>query len=313
MNPTATPSDPSASALFTTPLVTAEALRAHRQAVPPASPGAWVLLDCSFDLADPAAGARAYAQGHVPGAHYLHLDEDLSDRRQPDPVTGRDPRGRHPLPPPAALAARLGRLGIAVGTRVVVYDRQGGMFAGRAWWLLQRLGHAEVALLDGGLAAWQAAGGALQAGAAADPAPPDAPPYPLGLPPRVRELDAPALLSGLGRLRIVDARAPERFRGEVEPLDPVAGHIPGALNRPFAANLQADGRFKSPEQLRQEWAPLLLGAGASASSVVHHCGSGVTACHNLIAQRVAGFDDGVLYPGSWSEWCADPARPVARA
>lgn len=296
-----------------TPIVSATTLLAQCLATPPGSPGAWVLLDCSFDLADPAAGRRAYEQAHLPGAHYVHLDEDLSDAKRPDPATGRDPRGRHPLPEPSALVARLGALGIAPGTPVVVYDRQGGMFAGRAWWLLQWLGHTEVALLDGGLPAWQAAGGALQSGAQADPPPQGVPPYPLGREPRVRRVDAPTVVGGLGRLRIVDARAAERFRGEVEPLDPVAGHVPGAVNRPFAANLQPDGRFKSPEQLRQEWAPLLQAAGVEATEVVHHCGSGVTACHNLIAQRLAGFGDGVLYAGSWSEWCADPSRPVARA
>lgn len=301
------------SDLLPTPLVSAETLLARCRAVPPGSPGAWVLLDCSFDLADPTAGRRAYEQAHLPGAHYVHLDEDLSDPKRPDPSTGRDPRGRHPLPTPAALAARLGTLGIAPGLSVVVYDRQGGMFAGRAWWLLQSLGHAEVALLDGGLAAWQAVGGSLQSGAQADPAPQAVAPYPLGREPLVRQVDVSSLAAGLGRLRVVDARSAERFRGEVEPLDPVAGHVPGALNRPFAANLQPDGRFKSPAQLRAEWAPLLQAVGVQADSVVHHCGSGVTACHNLIAQRVAGLGDGVLYPGSWSEWCADPSRPVARS
>lgn len=270
------------------------------------------LVDCSFDLADPSAGRRAYAQGHLPGAVYLHLDEDLSDAKRPDAATGRDPRGRHPLPRPEALALTLGRVGIGPLTPVVVYDRQGGMFAARAWWLLQTLGHEAVALLDGGLGAWESAGGALQAGEAAFPPPPPCAPYPLGQPARLRAIETAPLLAGLGRLRVVDARAGERFRGEVEPLDPVAGHIPGALNRPFAANLEADGRFKSPERLRAEWAPLLAADGVVASEVVHHCGSGVTACHNLIAQRVAGFGDGVLYPGSWSAWCADPERPVAR-
>jgi thiosulfate/3-mercaptopyruvate sulfurtransferase len=292
-----------------TPLCPPERLLAERAARPATHPDAWVLVDCSFDLFDPAAGERAFAASRIEGSRYLHLDRDLSDAKRPDPATGRDPRGRHPLPDRAALAARLGAAGITPATPVVVLDRQGGMFAGRLWWLLRWLGHDAVAVLDGGLGAWQAVGGAVVSGPVA--ADPGGETYPVDRPPRVRLLETSEVHAGLGRLRIVDARAGERFRGDVEPLDPVAGHVPGALNRPFQANLAADGRFKSAEQLRAEWAPLVAALQAG-ESLVHHCGSGVTACHNLIAQMAAGLGDGVLYPGSWSAWCADPSRPVAR-
>jgi thiosulfate/3-mercaptopyruvate sulfurtransferase len=191
---------------------------------------------------------------------------------------------------------------------VVVVDAQGGMFAARVWWMLRWLGHDTVAVLDGGLAAWSAAGGALEAGPATMPEP--APVYPLSAVPGRAVVDADTLQAQLGRVTLIDARAPERYRGDVEPLDPVAGHIPGALNRPFSHNLAADGRFHLPETLRAAFAPL-LGSG-TADAVVHQCGSGVTACHNLLALEVAGLPAGALYAGSWSEWCRDGRRPVAR-
>ncbi len=255
-----------------------------------------VLLDCGFDLFDPEAGARAYAQGHLPGAHHAHLDRDLAG-----PKTGRN--GRHPLPARDALAARSGQWGLAPGVQAVCYDDQGGVYAARAWWLLRWLGHDEVAVLDGGRAAWLAAAGALET---AVPVASAGGPYP-ARPPGMPSVDADALLATLPRRRVLDARAPERFRGETEPLDPVAGPIPGARNRVFKLNLAADGRFKPPAQLRQEFEALDLG-----EAPVHQCGSGVTACHNLLAMRHAGLPDGLLYPGSWSEWCSDPARPVER-
>jgi thiosulfate/3-mercaptopyruvate sulfurtransferase len=261
-----------------------------------------VILDASFDLADPTAGERAYAQGHLPGAHYLHLDRDLADHA---PAADGRFRGRHPLPTFEAFAATVGRLGIGPSSAVVVYDRQGGMYAARAWWMLRWLGHANVAVLDGGLPAWTA-GHALTAEVPAVPA--ATAPYPAAAP-LVGTLDADALAARLGNVRLLDARAPERFRGDVEPLDPVAGHIPGALNRPFKDNLGADGRFLPSATLRAAFAAL-LGADAPAD-VVHQCGSGVTACHNLLAMEAAGLPGSALYPGSWSEWCADPARPVA--
>lgn len=254
-----------------------------------------VVLDCRSDLNRPEAGAEAFAAGHVPGAFHAHLERDLSGTK-----TGRN--GRHPLPDRAALATWAGSLGIAPGVQVVAYDDQGGPYAARAWWLLRWLGHGAVAVLDGGWAAWCAAGGAVET---AIPAPPGGPAYPIGAAPAMPTVDADAVLAGLGRVRLLDARAGERFRGEVEPLDPVAGHVPGASHRFFKDNLQADGRFKPAERLRAEFA-----AGGSAP-VVHLCGSGVTACHNLLAMAHAGLDAGALYPGSWSEWCADPSRPVA--
>jgi thiosulfate/3-mercaptopyruvate sulfurtransferase len=277
-----------------TTLIDAPALQALLGAHP-----APVLLDCGFDLADTAAGERAYAAGHLPGAHYAHLDRDLSGAK-----TGSN--GRHPLPERAALAATLGRWGIAPGVPVVCLDHQGGVYAARAWWLLRWMGHDRVAVLDGGRAAWLAAGGTLDT---APPAVANTGPYP-ARPPAMPTVDAATLLSQLGRRPLLDARAPERFRGEVEPLDPVAGHIPGATCRFFKDNLGPDGRFKPREQLRAEFEALGAASGAGADAV-HLCGSGVTACHNLLAMAHAGLAPGALYPGSWSEWCSDPARPVA--
>lgn len=270
-------------------LISAEDLRAL-QPTP-------VLLDCGFDLAEPAAGERAFAAGHLPGALYAHLDRDLSGPKGPG-------RGRHPLPAFGDFAATAGRWGVRPGVQVVCYDAQGGMYAARAWWLLRWLGHAAVAVLDGGLGAWQAAGGTLQAGSAEAPG---AAPYPATTP-AMPTLDATALQAALGRVRLVDARAPERYRGDTEPLDPVAGHIPGATNRFFKLNLQADGRFRPAAELRAEFDAW----GTPPEQVVHSCGSGVTACHNLLAMAHAGLPATRLYPGSWSEWCSDPARPVAR-
>ena len=263
-----------------------------------------VVLDCGFDLADKALGERQYREGHLPGAHYAHLEADLSG-----PPTGADGvfRGRHPLPERSTFAAALGRWGVTPASGVVVYDRQGGMYAARAWWMLRWVGHADVSVLDGGLAAWTAAGGTLSTDVVVDSTP--AAPYPLG-DALVTTIEAPALTRRLGRHPLIDARAAERYRGEVEPLDAQAGHIPGAANRFFKLNLDIDGRFKSPEQLRTEWQALL--GEADPADVVHQCGSGVTACHNLLALEAAGLSGSVLYPGSWSEWSSDPARPVAK-
>lgn len=255
-----------------------------------------VVLDCRFELSNPSAGEAAYLEGHLPLAHYAHLDRDLSG-----PKSGRN--GRHPLPDRQALAITLGRWGIGPRTQVVAYDAHGGPYAARAWWLLRWMGHEAVAVLDGGLGAWQQAGGAWHAGpmvAVAGPA------YP-AQPAAMATIDADALLAQLGRVRVLDARAGERFRGEVETLDPVAGHIPGATLRCFMDNLGADGRFKPAETLRDEYAALATPAG----QIVHQCGSGVTACHNLLAMAHIGMEGSCLYPGSWSEWCADPSRPVA--
>ena len=256
-----------------------------------------VLLDCGFDLGDTQAGERAYWEGHLPGAAYAHLDRDLSG-----PKTGRN--GRHPLPERQLLAERAGAWGIAPGVQVVCYDAQGMPYAARAWWLLRWLGHEAVAVLDGGMAAWRAAGGGLSA---EPPATTPRSPYPAraaALP----SVDSATLLGELGHRPILDARSGERFRGEVEPLDAVAGHIPGAHNCFFKDNLQADGRFKTAQALRAEFDAL----GVEPGRTVHQCGSGVTACHNLLAMEHAGLQGSALYAGSWSEWCADPSRPLAR-
>ncbi len=276
-------------------LITAAELMAQLKGAHPP-----VLLDCSFDLADTAAGLRAWQAAHLPGAFYLHLDDDLSGRKEDGNGVF---RGRHPLPDRAALAATLGRCGIGPTTPVVAYDAHGGPYAARAWWLLGWLGHEDVAVLDGGLAAWRAADGALQTQATPQSS---GEPYPLhgsALP----TLDAAAVRAGLGRLNLIDARAGERFRGEIEPLDRAPGHIPGARNRFFKDNLAADGTFKNKEALRGEWQTLL-----ASGDPVHYCGSGVTACHNLLAAAHAGLGIGTLYPGSWSEWSSDPARPQAK-
>jgi len=261
-----------------------------------------VLIDTSFDLADVAAGERAWREGHLPGSLHMHLDRALSG-----PKTGTN--GRHPLPARNVFAATLGHCGITPQTQVVAFDRQGGMYAARLWWMLRWMGHSPAAVLDGGVAAWIASGGTLVT-SGPGPGPAAAPPYP-NRPPLAATIEADALAARLGRARLIDARAGERFRGDVEPLDTTAGHIPGALNRFFKDNLDAtSGRFKPAEQLRTEFAPLLGAAGAAA--VVHQCGSGVTACHNLLAMEHAGLTGSLLYAGSWSEWSADPARPVAR-
>lgn len=276
-----------------TPLIRADELLARV--------GAVCVLDARFDLARPDAGAEAFLAGHLPGAQYVHLDRDLSAKGEVPALCG----GRHPLPTREHFAATVARLGITPATLVVVCDAQGGMFAARVWWMLRWIGHTAVVVLDGGVAAWTAAGGALETGAAQPPVPAAA--YPLSPEAGQRVITADALQAQLGRVTLIDARAPERYRGDVEPLDPVAGHIPGALNRPFSANLAAGGRFQPPEVLRAAFLPL-LGEG----EVVHQCGSGVTACHNLLAMEIAGLPAATLYAGSWSEWCRDGRRPVAR-
>jgi thiosulfate/3-mercaptopyruvate sulfurtransferase len=258
-----------------------------------------VIVDCGFDLADPEAGGRAWREGHLPGSHYLHLDRELSGLK-----TCRN--GRHPLPERSAFAATLGRLGVTPATQVIALDRQGGPYAARLWWMLRWMGHEAVAVLDGGLQAWLAAGGSVDTDT---PTARAAAPYP-DRRPLAAITSAEALTAQLGRVKLVDARAGERFRGEVEPLDKAAGHIPGALNRFFKDNLDADGRFKPAEALRAEYLALL--GGDAAARTVHQCGSGVTACHNLLAMEHAGMAGSRLYPGSWSEWSSDPSRPIAR-
>lgn len=259
-----------------------------------------VLVDCRHDLMDPAAGRRAYDEGHIPGAHFLSVDTDLSG-----PKTGRN--GRHPLPERDAFRARLAQLGLSDDTQLVAYDAHGGQFAGRLWWMARWIGHLAVAVLDGGIDAWRRAGlpvtreapAVRGAGALTERAP------------RVRAVDVDAMVRNLDsdEWRVVDARAAERYAGKTEPLDPIAGHIPHAVNRPYALNLRDDGRFKPAPVLRAEFDVLL--AGRAPDNVVHQCGSGISALHNLLAMEYAGLEGSMLYPGSWSEWCADPSRPVA--
>lgn len=258
-----------------------------------------LIVDCRHDLAQPDAGEQAYALGHIPGAHFLHLDRDLSG-----PKTGCN--GRHPLPDPTSLAHKLGQLGLQPHQQVVAYDDSGGMFAARLWWLLRWLGHTEVTVLDGGLSAWQQAGFTLATDRPAATA--GAFPYALTL----SVVSADELLQQLNStsLALIDARAPDRFRGENETLDPVAGHIPGARNRFFRDNLDSSGRFKPAAQLQAEFSQLL--ESKPAETVVHQCGSGVTACHNILAMEIAGMAGSRLYAGSWSEWCSDPTRPMVR-
>ena len=261
------------------------------------------VIDCRFDLMNPAGGLEAYVKGHIPGARYADLNRDLSS-----PVTAHT--GRHPLPAPDVFAARLGELGVGDDTQVVAYDDANSSMAARLWWMLRWLGHEAVAVLDGGFKAWVAAGGAVESGEAATRTARTA-----RFTPRV---DPRAVLSTAdleralqaGTHLLVDARAAERFAGSVEPIDPVAGHVPGAVNHPFTANLGADGRFLPAAELERRWRERL--AGKNAGQLIAMCGSGVTACHHLLSLEAAGIPGGRLYAGSWSEWIRDPRRPVAR-
>jgi thiosulfate/3-mercaptopyruvate sulfurtransferase len=254
-----------------------------------------VIVDCRFSLADPAKGEADYAAAHLPGAVYAHLDRDLSG----PPTTD---HGRHPLPPPARLCEVFGALGIGPGAQVVVYDDANGMIAARLWWMLRYMGHDAVAVLDGGWQAWRRAGRPTEAGVRVA-----RPVRFTGAPRRDRLLTLDEL--DPVRERLVDARDAARFRGEVEPIDRRAGHIPGARNHPFPRNLADDGRFLAPPGLRDAFANSLgtLPDGAT----VHYCGSGVSACHNVLAQVHAGLPEPRLYCGSWSEWSRDPQRPAA--
>ncbi len=258
-----------------------------------------VIVDCRHDLTDPEFGPRVYAIGHLPGARFMHLDRDLSGA-----MTGAN--GRHPLPDAGKLAKRLGELGVGNDTQVVAYDDAGGMFAARLWWLMQWLGHSKVAVLDGGMQAFVRAGGSLTQ------ALPKSVSRDFVIQPGASSVDAGFVFANLAsnKALVVDARSPDRFRGENEMLDPVGGHIPGARNRFFRNNLERDGGFKLPTVLREEFLEVL--GGRPAAEIIHQCGSGVTACHNLLAMEVAGLSGSRLYPGSWSEWCADQSRPVAR-
>lgn len=279
--------------MFFTTLVSVTGLAAHLD-----DPD-WIVCDCRHDLVDTESGHRAYAESHIPGSRLVRLDEDMSG-----PRNGKN--GRHPLPDPETFCKRLGELGIDNGKQVVAYDASGGCYAARLWWMLRWLGHAHAAVLDGGWEAWVKAGRPVTSGQPAI--------KPVSF--AAREMprlavDAAYVAAHLNQAEIcvLDARSAERFRGENETLDPVGGHIPGAVNRFYKYNLDTDGCFRSAVELHEEFSDLI---GAHAlQNVLHQCGSGVTACHNLLAMEIAGLPGSRLYPGSWSEWVSDPLRPVA--
>jgi thiosulfate/3-mercaptopyruvate sulfurtransferase len=255
---------------------------------------AWIIVDCRFVMADTAAGRNEYQASHIPGAIYAHLDEDLSN----PPATD---NGRHPLPAPAVLRERFGQMGIDGSKQVVAYDNANGAYAARLWWLLRYMGHDAVAVLDGGWAAWQAAGFSVSSGVEEQTA------VPFKGNPRTEWLvTADAVPSAQ---LLVDSRAAPRYRGEVEPLDPVAGHIPGAKNYFYQRNWDDNGRYLSATAIKAQLREVL--GETRAEEAVFYCGSGVTACVNLLALASAEMGNGRLYAGSWSDWCSDPARPIA--
>lgn len=256
-----------------------------------------VVLDCRFNLKQPEAGREAWQESHIPGAHYVHLDDDMASRAN-------EGSGRHPLPETPAFAARLGAFGLQAESQAVVYDDAGGAIAGRMWWLLRWAGHSAVALLNGGWHKWIREGRPVS-----DDIPPERETSYAVSPQDDLWLSTDTVADALDqdRTQLIDARAPERFSGQQEPLDTVGGHIPGAQNVPFQENLDENGCFKSPEILRERFAAL----AEDARSVCHSCGSGVTACHNLLVMAYAGLEPGQLYVGSWSEWIRDPERPIA--
>jgi thiosulfate/3-mercaptopyruvate sulfurtransferase len=274
-------------------LVTTEELAAHLGDLD------WIVVDARHELTDPKRGPAAYAAGHVPGAYFMHTDYDLSGEK-----TGKN--GRHPLPDIDTFAAKMNAMGLAPEKQVVVYDDLAGNFAVRLWWLLRWLGHDKVALLDGGFPLWAKE---------ARPLNKDVPPPRQGsFVPRPHlgdtvDIDFVDRFREDPSLKLIDARAGERFKGLNETIDPVAGHVPGAINRFWKDNLNPDGTFKKPEKLRTELLALL--GPTEAEDAVHMCGSGVTSCHNMFAMALAGLSPGRLYPGSWSEWCADTSRPIA--
>ncbi len=260
----------------------------------------WVLLDCRFDLARPAWGEAQYAAGHIPGAQHAHLDRDLAGPVGPG-------TGRHPLPAPAEFERRARAWGIGAATQVVVHDQGNGMYAARAWWLFRWLGHRAVAVLDGGFAAWTAAGQPVSTAPGGR-----ARREFIACRDRGASVDAAFVAANLGNaagMRLVDGSGADRFAGQNETIDPVAGHVPGALNHPFARNVDASGRMRPAAELRTEWLQTL--GGVPPTTMVAMCGSGVSACHNLLALEHAGLGGARLYPGSWSEWIRDPSRPVA--
>ena len=258
-----------------------------------------VIVDVRHDLADSAFGEAAYAKSHIPGAVFAHVDRDLSAPRSPH-------SGRHPLPTPEAAAKLFGRLGIGATKQVVAYDQGNGVYASRLWWMLRWLGHDSVAVLDGGFAKWMREGRPVSTDV------PHVAPAKFVATNVLPTVNATGIAASLPRhgLLLLDARAAERYRGDAEPIDPVAGHIPGALNRPYTRNIHDDGTFRSARELRGEFEGMLHGRGSD--DLVHYCGSGVTACHNLLAMTIAGYPLTRLYPGSWSEWITDRRRPIAK-
>ena len=279
--------------MFSNTLVTTEDLAAHLD-----DPN-WVILDCRFTLTDPEAGRLAYEKAHIPGARYMHLDNDLS-------APMGESTGRHPLPDPRVLTEKLCQLGVGVNKQVVVYDDSYGAMATRLWWMMRWLGHPGAALLDGGYPKWLREKRPVNA---EQPIPHPASCACLPEPTQIAGAAEVLQASQSGDTLIIDARPERRFSGEFEPLDPVAGHVSGAINYPFDENLDVDGTFMPPEALRENYQALLK--GKPAWLVIHMCGSGVTACHNILAMEIAGLPGSRLYPGSWSEWITDPARPVA--
>lgn len=275
-------------------LISVESLLSHRLE-------SWVLIDCRFALNDTKAGRKAYLGGHLPGAIYAHMDEDLSGPIIPGET------GRHPWLSPQAATALVRRWGIQADTQIVAYDHAGGVKAARVWWMMRWLGHEKVAVLDGGIAAWEKAGGELVSGQelAGEPS--------LFEPNLQHQLITDADDVELKRqdpaYQVVDARGAARFRGEMEPIDPIAGHVPGAVNRPFPGNLNDAGFFLDREALRARFEPVI--AERPTNHIIHYCGSGVSACHNLLAIAHAGLGDGCLYTESWSGWLAKGTRPVA--
>jgi thiosulfate/3-mercaptopyruvate sulfurtransferase len=283
---------------FTT-LIDVDSIAAHLR-----TPG-WVVLDCRFELGTPSAGENAYSNGHIPGARYVHLDRDLASPVGPN-------TGRHPLPNPALFAARASAWGIGPDSQIVVYDQGNSFFAARAWWIFRWLGHEAVAVLDGGLAAWQQANQPLEHGT------PEATPqrfvahpnneFVVGVDEVLQSVRAGDFSSGTRRL--VDARGADRYAGENETIDPIGGHVPGAINHHYARNYRAGGRFHDVATLEAMWRSTL--AGVDPCNMTMMCGSGVSACVNLLALEHVGLKGAKLYPGSWSEWVRDAARPVAR-
>lgn len=285
-----------------TTLISAEQLQSLQTSGTP-----FMVFDCSFALGNPDVGMAEYHEAHIPRAVYAHLDADLSAKGD-RATTGAQSGGRHPLPSREAFAAWLSTVGFNNSMQAVVYDRQAANYCGRLWWMLKWVGHEAVAVLDGGLQAWQASGGATESGAGPVHS---ASNYTLN-PEKCALAAMETVASKLGKptQTLIDARGAPRFRGEVEPLDPVAGHIPGALNRFFTSNMTPEGKFKPADQLREEFLALL--GQRDPATVVHHCGSGVSAIPNLLAMEIAGLGRTALFAGSWSEWCNDPRMPIAK-